>query len=135
MKVPLKDKIPRKKSSGRTVGKASAMYCTPGIRRRWMQSKLDQLPPRQKSVLKSWLIKEGVTYREVQKRLLESFGVPISPAALCRFWQRECLSPAAAKKIEKSPDVLLDVILESRRPVRLKILRRQLHKIRVKNSQ
>ena len=137
MKVPLKAKSSSKKisESTNTVGKSRVMYCNSGIRRRGLLSKLEQLPPNQKSSLKNWLIKEGLTYHQANSRLLELFGVTSNISAICHFWQRECQPKAKAEQIKKLPNVLLDVILESSRPIRLKILRKQfqLHtKIRVK---
>jgi hypothetical protein len=93
------------------------------------KSKLDRLPPRQLAALKRWLFKDGLTYSRIVARLFDEFGVKTNVGSICRFWQKHSAAPTAAQMVAQAAEdnkILLDVVLQSSRPIRLRIIRNQL---------
>jgi hypothetical protein len=44
-----------------------------------------------REALASWLIKEGISYKEASARLQARYGIKISQAWICKhFWQKVC---------------------------------------------
>jgi len=93
-------------------------------RRNIRQPILDQ--PKFTIALRRWLFQEKVSYATAQARLQQRFGLKSNSGSLCAWWQRESARRLAARcpsarQIPPNP-VLLDVVLQSTRPVRLRIL-------------
>jgi hypothetical protein len=82
----------------------------------------DSLDGRQVEELKRWLLAERLTYDKVRDRLREQFGLSVASGTLSKFWQEEC-QPEEPRSQRPSPEILLDVILQSKSPIRLTILK------------
>ena len=81
-----------------------------------LASKFRALSDEQRASLVSWLGTEKVTLAVASERLLTQFHVSLSISAVSRFWQRHCRPQPTAPA---SSDVLLDVVIQSARPVRV----------------
>ena len=83
--------------------------------------------------LKRWLLRDKITYEQARARLLKQFGISVSMSRICAFWQRNC------QRVTKLPasqnPVLLDVVLQASKPVRVQILQSRVRFIqRVKRA-
>jgi hypothetical protein len=67
------------------------------------------------------LIRDKLTYDQARAKLREQFGVTLSTGTLCRFWYTYCQA-AAPPTHDRQPRVFLDVILQSIRPIRVRVL-------------
>ncbi len=74
----------------------------------------------QRAALKRWLVVEKLSYAKVRALFLSRFGETISDGTLSRFWHQQC-RPTPPPKTDQ-PSVLLDVILQSCRPIRVRVL-------------
>jgi hypothetical protein len=83
----------------------------------------DNLDPLQVEQLKDWLIKECLTYEQAQARLLERFRLKVASGTLSKFWYDECQPAEETPKEKESSGILLDVIVQSKSPIRLTILK------------
>jgi hypothetical protein len=86
-------------------------------------AKLRALTPDQSQALLRWLQVDGITYAAARERLAKEFGVSVSNATLCAFWQQHCVAVRPAQA-SAGPDVLLDITIQSAAPVRLIIKRK-----------
>jgi hypothetical protein len=85
------------------------------------KSKLRALTPTQVKWLRRWLIRDKLTYDQARAKLREQFGISLSTGTMSRFWCTYC-QPAAPPTHDRQPRVFLDVILQSTRPIRVRIL-------------
>ena len=73
---------------------------SPGALPHWMKL----LTTEQIEQLKTWLIEDGLTYRQASRRAQETFGVRVRASSLTGFWHTVCapvkpgLIPDVAKK-------------------------------------
>ena len=84
-------------------------------------SKLRALTPRQRQTLKLWLIRDKLTYDQARAKMVERFSVSLSSGTLNHFWNDYC-RPAAPPPHNRHRPVLLDVIIQSTRPIRVRVL-------------
>ena len=84
-------------------------------------SKIRALTDRQIKQLRRWLLLDKLTYAQARVQLLERFGVSLSIGTMCRFWKQYCL-PIAPPAHERHPAVFLDVVLQSSKPIRVRVL-------------
>jgi hypothetical protein len=84
-------------------------------------SKLRALTPTQVKSLRRWLIRDRLTYDQARAKLRERFGVSLSIGTICRFWYLYC-QDVKPPMHEWKPRCFLDVILQSARPIRVRIL-------------
>jgi hypothetical protein len=82
------------------------------------QSKIRALTPIQRRSLLRWLNKDKVIYAVARERLLKQFGVSLSIPAISVFWHRQNAPQPPVQ------DILLDVTIQSAKPVRLIVKRR-----------
>ena len=74
---------------------------------------LSKLTPDQRAQLDTWLFIEEKTYPEIRTLLLENYNIRTSPAALCRYYQRQSLLQQLEDAAELSaaiPDVQASMI-------------------------
>lgn len=84
------------------------------------KTRLESLPPDQLAKLNQWLFEDELTYHEVRRRLFQSFGLKLNVGRLCQYWQKR-MRPGARPETSATP-VVLNVIVESPRPVHVQIL-------------
>jgi hypothetical protein len=84
-------------------------------------SKIRAMVPRQIKSLRRWLLSEKITYDQARRRLLNRFGISLSVVTICRFWYTFC-QPAKSPRRETPSNVFLDVVLQSTKPIRVRIL-------------
>jgi hypothetical protein len=84
-------------------------------------SKVKSFSRCQRAALKRWLFRDQLSYARVQELFRGHFGASISVGTLSRFWHQHCIPTPPPKTSQ--PSVLLDVILQSRRPIRVRILK------------
>ena len=84
-------------------------------------SKIRALTDRQIKQLRRWLLLDKLTYAQARVQLLERFGVSLSIGTMCRFWKQYCL-PIAPPARERHPAVFLDVVLQSSKPIRVRVM-------------
>ena len=85
------------------------------------ESKLRALTLTQIKSLRRWLTRGRLTYGQARTKLRKRFGVSLSTGTMCRFWYTYC-QPAAPPMHDRQPRVFLDAILQSARPIRVRIL-------------
>ena len=68
-------------------------------------TKLASLTPAQKDELASWLLDEGVSYRDAAARFPEAFGFPVCIGTIMNFWHKECVP----RKLLRSAEVARSV--------------------------
>jgi len=61
-------------------------------RKRRSDHKLSKLNPEQKTLLRTWLVDENLSYEKAQERLMADFNLHISTGALSDFYATECFS-------------------------------------------
>ncbi|HAO79763.1 MAG TPA: hypothetical protein DCQ92_12460 [Verrucomicrobia subdivision 3 bacterium] len=82
------------------------------------QSKIRALTPIQRRSLLRWLNKDKVTYAVARERLLKQFGASLSIPSVSVFWHCHNAPQPPAQ------DILLDMVIQSAKPVRLIVKRR-----------
>jgi hypothetical protein len=95
------------------------------FRRNIKANRLENLPGHQLAKLNKWLFSDNLSYAKIQELLWQEFQVKTTSTALCLFWQKKTRPAVRPAGVEKS-NVLLDVIVQSTRPIRLTILRNQI---------
>ena len=95
------------------------MLKTKAVRKPSQHNKLRALTPHQRRTLRRWLVVENLPYPKARARLLDKFGIQMSAGTLWRFWDQYCAKrePAAPRS-----GPLLDITIQSVRPVRVRIL-------------
>jgi hypothetical protein len=81
-------------------------------------AKLRALTADQSQALLRWLKVDGITYSAARARLAKEFGISVSNATLCAFWQQHCVVGRPAPD-SAAPEVLLDITIQSAAPIRL----------------
>ena len=84
-------------------------------------SKIRALTDRQIKQLRRWLLLDKLTYAQARVHLRERFGLDFSSGTLCHFWQQYCV-PIAPPARERHPAVFLDVVLQSSKPIRVRVM-------------
>lgn len=84
-------------------------------------SKIHAMTRQQIRELRRWLLVEKLTYAQARVRLRERFGLDLGSTTLCNFWYQRCLRIAPPPR-ERKPAVFLDVVIQSIKPVRVRVL-------------
>ncbi len=95
--------------------------------RKAIKSKLS--PPRVRAALEGWLFSDELSYKNVQTKLLEKFGISVGLNTLCKFWQRRvqpnpgASTPAIAKPDSSKPGTITITLgIGAQGPVQVRVL-------------
>jgi hypothetical protein len=78
------------------------------------EAKLDYLPYEQHEQLCRWLLTEGITYADIQKRIQKSFGFYVSGSAIAQFYKNHVIEHLAAIRA-RAVNVAAGYITESQK--------------------
>lgn len=76
------------------------------------------LAPAQVATLKGWLIRDGLTYQQVQVKMMERFGFKFASGTLSNFYQGR-VQPGKAVPASRP---VLEIEIESAAPVQVRIV-------------